>query len=115
MKKILFSLFALFACFVAYAETDSGVFEYIENGEVSATIELNRDGSAVMRDVKYGETKHMTYNIQGAIQPGQIWTIEFYHNGNTHRGTWAWPVKEGKTLMVDGMTFYRAGYSKYRR
>lgn len=115
MKKFLFSFIALFISIIAYADTDSGVYEAFEDGELTARIELNRDGTATIQDLKYNETKYVTYNINGAIQPGQTWRIEFYDNGQTYRGTWYWATKDGKAIDFSGMFFKRAGFSKYHR
>lgn len=115
MKKLFFSLISLFICVVAYAETDSGVYEAFEDGNLIARIELNKDGTAKIQDLEYNETKYATYNIGGAIQPGQSWRIEFYVDGQTYRGTWMWAIKDGKAIDFSGMFFQRAGYSKYHR
>lgn len=115
MKKFLFSFIALFISIIAYADTDSGIYEAIEDGEVTARIELNRDGTATMQDIKYNETKYVTYNINGSVQPGLSWVIEFYHNGQTYKGMFHWMIKDGKAIDIDGMLFKRAKFSKYRR
>lgn len=113
-KKALL-LISLFVCFIANASTDSGVYEATEYGEVVYLIELNKNGTATLKDLRNKNTMHTTYNIEGNIQPGESCIIEFYHNGRTYRGRWMWAIEDGKAISLDGMFFKRVGYSRYNR
>ncbi len=107
MKKILFLFVSILVCVIANAETDKGVYEAKEYGKVVARIELKGDGTAIITDVEYNETKYVTYNIDGPIYPGNNWTIEFYEGGRTYQGHWMWAIEDGKAISFDGLFFER--------
>ena len=106
-KSFLTVMLACCVCLVAHAYTMYGRFCYQEDGKTTAWIELSADGRVEMADYEIEKHWSGTYEIEGESAPmrGEVRTIIFHIDGQTHRGKYAWPLQGKQAIAFDGLYF----------
>jgi len=110
MKKLLFSLFAIFGVVLSIlAWTTSGRFLCTDGGKLRGQMNLYSDGTYNL--TIDGKHRSGTYSIDRECNPGDSnIPVRFNSESGSFVGTIMWPTQEGVCIYVEGGLFRRISH-----